>query len=292
MSNATLNRSYMFVPGDSEKKLGNAQGLGADALILDLEDSVAEPNKATARDMTRDYLVAHRADTASELWVRVNPLDTRHTLADLVAIMQGAPAGIFLPKSNHGDDVKILDNYLSALEQQNGIEIGSTGIISLAESALGMLNLSSFVGSSPRLSAFAWGAEDMAADLGASTNVDENGDYFLVHQLTRANTLTVSAAGGLQPVDSVFVDFRNEAGLRAECERGRQEGFTAKMAIHPAQIAVINECFTPSEEEIEHARRVIKAFEDAGDVGAVGLDGKMLDKPHLKQAAQVLARVR
>ena len=146
--------------------------------------------------------------------------------------------------------------------------------------------------SSPRLSAFAWGAEDMAADLGASTNKDEKGDYFLVHEMTRANTLTVSAAGGFQPVDSVFVDFKNEDGLRAECERARQEGFTGKMAIHPAQVAVINECFTPNEKEIEHARRVIKAFEDAGDVGAVGLDGKMLDKPHLRQAERVLGRVR
>jgi citrate lyase subunit beta/citryl-CoA lyase len=282
----------MFVPGDSEKKLGKAQSLGADALILDLEDAVSEQNKSQARDMVRDYLITHRDATVSELWVRVNPRDTLHLLPDLVAIMAGSPAGIFLPKPDSSDDVKAVDHYLTALEQQNGIEQGSTKIISLAESALGALNLPSFVGVSERLRALTWGAEDMAADLGASTNVDDNGNYFLVHQLTRANCLTVSVAGGIQAIDSVFVDYRDEAGLRADCTRARQEGFTGKMAIHPSQVAVINECFSPTEEEIEHARAVIRAFEEAGGAGTVGLNGKMLDKPHLKQAEKVLASVR
>lgn len=284
-----MNRSWMFIPGDSDKKLGKAQGLGADALLLDLEDSVSEGNKTEARARVHDYLAAHRGRSASELWVRVNALDTPHILADLVTVMPGAPAGIFLPKPSHGDDVRVLDNYLSALEQQNGLEAGSTRIISLAESAVGALNLATFVGASSRLVAITWGAEDMATDLGATTNVDEDGNHFLVHRLGRANTLTVAAAGGYQPVDGVYLDFRDEDGLRRESERARKEGFSGKMAIHPAQVAVINECFTPSEEEIAHARRVVQAFEDSDGAGTVGLDGKMLDIPHLKQARRLLA---
>ena len=287
-----LNRSYLFIPGDSEKKLGKAQSLGADALILCLEDAVADSNKARAREMTRDYLLSHRATTASELWVRVNALDTEHILADLVAIMAAAPAGIFLPKPSCGDDVKVVDNYLTVLEQQNGVEAGSTKILSLAESALGAVNIGSFVGASQRLSAITWGAEDMATDLGALGNVDDNGDYFLVHQIGRASCLTVGAAGGMQVVDSVFTDYKDEAGLRTECIRSRREGFTGKMAIHPAQVAVINECFSPSDEEVEHARKILKAFEESGGAGAVGLDGKMLDRPHLKQAQRLLAGVK
>lgn len=286
-----LNRSYMFVPGDSEKKLGKAQGLGADALILCLEDAVAESNKHKAREITQEYLIAHQATTVSELWVRVNALDTEHLLADLVAIMAGAPTGIFLPKPSCGEDIKTVDHYLTVLEQQNGVNLGSTKILSLAESAIGAVNIASFIGSSNRLCATTWGAEDMATDLGALTNVDDNGEYFLVHQLGRASCLTVSAAGGLQPVDSVYIDYKDEAGLRAQCIRSRKEGFTAKMAIHPAQVAVINECFSPTAEEIEYARQVIQAFEDADGAGTVGLDGKMLDRPHLKQAQRLLAGI-
>jgi citrate lyase subunit beta/citryl-CoA lyase len=286
-----LNRPYMFVPGDSEKKLGKAQDLGADALILCLEDAVAEPNKRKAREITREYLIAHRATTVNELWVRVNALDTEHMLADLVSSMAGAPTGIFLPKPSCGEDIKAVDNYLTILEQQNGIEIGSTRILSLAESALGLVNLSSFIGSSNRLCAITWGAEDMATDLGALTNVDEKGEYFLVHQLGRASCLTVGAAGGLQPADSVYIDYKDEASLRTQCIRSRKEGFTGKMAIHPAQVAVINECFSPTEEEIEPVRQVIKAFEDADGAGTVGLNGKILDRPHLKQAQRLLAAI-
>jgi len=281
----------MFVPGDSEKKLAKAQDLGADALILCLEDAVSESNKSKAREMTREYLLAHRAATASELWVRVNALDTQYMLADLVAIMEGSPLGIFLPKPDSGEDIKTVDNYLTVLEQLNGIELGSTKILSLAESALGAVNIGSFIGVSNRLCAITWGAEDMATDLGALANVDDNGEYFLVHQLGRASCLTVSAAARMQAVDSVFIDYKDEAGLRAECVRSRREGFTGKMAIHPDQVAVINECFSPADEDIAHARRVIKAFEDSDGAGTVGLDGKMLDRPHLKQAQRLLAAI-
>jgi citrate lyase subunit beta/citryl-CoA lyase len=284
-----LNRSYLFIPGDSEKKLGKAQSLGADALILCLEDAVTEANKAKAREMTRDYLLAHRSASASELWVRVNAIDTEHLMVDLVAIMAGAPRGIFLPKPSCGDDIKMVDHYLTALEQQNGLELGSTRIISLAESALGAVNMASFVGASQRLSAITWGAEDMATDLGALTNIDDRGEYFLVHQLGRASCLTVSAAARVQAVDSVFTDYKNDGGLREQCIRSRREGFCGKMAIHPAQVAVINECFTPSQEEIDYARQVIQTFAEAAGAGTVGLNGKMLDRPHLTQAQRLLA---
>ncbi|MDG2411426.1 MAG: CoA ester lyase [Halioglobus sp.] len=283
-----VNRSWMFIPGDSDKKLGKALGLGADALILDLEDSVAEASKADARARVGEYLAAQSSAAGSELWVRVNALDTPHTLADLVAVMPGAPAGIFLPKPSHGDDVRRLDHYLSALEQQNGLTKGSTRIMSLAESALGLINLGSFVGVSERLSAITWGAEDMATDLGATTNTDAGGKHFLVHQLSRTSALAVGAAGNFQPVDGVYLDFRDESGLRQESISARREGFSGKMAIHPAQVAIINECFTPGEDEIAHARRVVQAFADSDGAGTVGLDGKMLDIPHLKQAKRLL----
>lgn len=282
-----VNRSYMFIPGDSEKKLGKVHGLGADAVILCLEDAVAEANKAAARKLTGEYLKANRGNSECELWVRINAMDTPHTLADLVAVMPGAPMGVFLPKPSHRDEIITLDHYLSALEAQNGIDVGSTKILSLAESAQGVINLGSFVGSSPRLCALTWGAEDMSADLGASTNVDESGEYFFVHQMSRANCLTVSAAGDYQAIDSAYLDYKNHEGLRAECVRARQEGFTGKLAIHPGQVAIINECFTPTDEEVAYAKRVIKAFEESG-AGTIGLDGKMLDKPHLKQAHKIL----
>jgi citrate lyase subunit beta / citryl-CoA lyase len=286
-----LNRSYMFVPGDSKKKLGKAQSVEADALIVCLEDAVIQSNKAQAREMTRDYLLAHKETTSSQLWVRVNPVQTEHLLADLVAIMAGAPFGIFLPKPTGADDIIKVDHYLTVLEQQNSIAIGTTRIITLAESALGALNQPSYVGISSRVRALTWGAEDMATDLGALTNVDENGEYFLVHQLSRANCLTVSAAGQFQAVDSPYLDYRDEAGLRLDCTRARREGFTGKVAIHPSQVSVINECFSPSEDEIAFAKRVIQAFDEGEGAGTVGLDGKMLDMPHLKQAQRLLASI-
>ncbi len=283
------SKSFMFVPGDSEKKLGKAQQLGADTIILCLEDAVAEPNKPRARQMVQAYLQAHRDTTEPSLWVRVNPITTDHMLKDLVAVMAGAPSGIFFPKPSGAEDLKTLDHYITAFEVQNGIPVGSTKIMSVVESCIGTLNQSQFAGASPRMSGMCWGAEDMSADLGATTNTDEDGVHFLVHQMNRANCLVVCNAGNMQAVDGICADYRNEEKLREECRRARTEGFTGKIAIHPSQIAVINEMFTPSESDIEHARRVIQAFEDAPEgAGTVGLDGKMLDLPHLKRARRLL----
>jgi len=283
-------RSYMFVPGDDEKKLSKAQGLGADAIVLCLEDAVAEPNKAVARALVSQYLDAHRNTSRCQLWVRVNPLTTDHFLKDLVAIMAAQPVGVFLPKPSTAHDFRTLDHYLTALEAQNGLVVGSTRIMSVTESCIGTLNQAGFANASPRMSAMCWGAEDMSTDLGATTNVDEYGVHFLVHQMNRANCLVVCSAGNMQAVDGICVDFRNTDKLRQECSRAAREGFTGKIAIHPSQIAVIHEVFTPSAEDIAHARRVVEAFVRGGGAGTVALDGKMLDIPHLKQARRLLAR--
>ncbi len=284
-----LAKSYMFVPGDSEKKQGKAQDLGADAVILCLEDSVMEANKPKAREMVRDYLQAWRGKSRPQLWVRVNPGTTDHMLKDLVAVMGGAPHGIFLPKPSDAADFKALDHYLAVLEVQNDISPGTTKVMSVAESCVGTLNQGQFANASERLAGLCWGAEDMSADLGASTNQDEEGNYFLVHQMNRAACLVVCNAGNMQPVDGICADYRDEDKLRRECLRARTEGFTGKIAIHPAQVAVINEMFTPSAEDVDHAQRVIRAFEDAPEgAGTVGLDGKMLDIPHLKRARRLL----
>jgi citrate lyase subunit beta / citryl-CoA lyase len=281
-------KSFMFVPGDSEKKLGKAQTLEADAIVLCLEDAVSEQNKPLAREKTQAYLQEFRGKSKPQLWVRVNPATTDHMLKDLVAVMAGAPTGIFFPKPSSAEDFKTLDNYLTILEAQNNLDIGSTRIMSVAESCIGTLNQSDFAHASSRLSGMCWGAEDMSADLGASTNMDENGVHFLVHQMNRANCLVVCNAGNMQPVDGICADFRNEEMLREECRRARMEGFTGKIAIHPSQVAIINEMFTPSAEELTHAQRVVDAFSDADGAGTVGLDGKMLDLPHLKQAQRIL----
>lgn len=284
-----LAKSFLFVPGDSEKKQAKIQQSGADAVILCLEDSVLEANKARAREVVRDYLRAYRGKSATQLWVRINPINTDHMLSDLVAVMAGAPFGVFFPKPSTVEDFQVLDNYLTALEAQNGLPPGATRIMSVAESCVGTLNQHEFASASPRLTAMCWGAEDMSADLGASTNQDTDGSFFLVHQMNRATCLVVSNAGGMQAVDGICADFRNEERLRDDCRKARVEGFTGKIAIHPAQVAVINEMFTPTTEEVNYAKRVIKAFEQAPDgAGTVGLDGKMLDIPHLKRAHRLL----
>jgi citrate lyase subunit beta/citryl-CoA lyase len=281
----------MFVPGDSKKKLDKVQDLGADAIIICLEDSVSEQNKPKAREMAQKYLLTYRGKSKPQLWVRVNPITTDHMLKDLVAIMAGAPYGIFFPKPSSADDFKKLDDYMTVLEVQNDLELGSTRIMSIAESCIGTINQGDFATTTPRLSGMCWGAEDMAADLGASTNVDEEGVHFLVHRMNRANCLVVCNAGDMQPIDGICADFRNEDKLRDECHRARIEGFTGKLAIHPSQVTVINEMFTPSDEEVTYAKRVVEAFDNAGGAGTVGLDGKMLDLPHLKQAKRVLQLV-
>jgi citrate lyase subunit beta/citryl-CoA lyase len=284
-------RSFLFIPGDSDKKLGKADATGADALILDLEDSVAPVNKPQARTMVRDFLCARPCgQRASELWVRINPLDTDLALGDLAAIVAGAPDGIMLPKANGPEDVRTLSHYLDALEAQAGMEVGSIRILPVAtETAISPFRLGDYATAGlSRLAGITWGAEDLSAAIGASTNVDETGGWALTYRMVRSLTLLAAHAAGVAAIDTLFVDFRDDEGLLASCRAARAEGFSGRIAIHPAQVAGINASFTPSEAEIAHARRIVAAF--AEGAGTVGLDGRMLDIPHLKQAQGVLAQ--
>jgi len=279
----------MFVPGDSEKKLGKGASLGADALILDLEDSVVDARKSTARDMVRDYMQS--ADRSiCELWVRMNPLDTPHALFDLAGVIQGRPNGIFLPKAQHAADTKLLGNYLDILETEHGIERGSTKILSLAtETPTAMLNIGSYTEVDPRVTSVSWGAEDLSSAIGASSNSDEHGNLTPPYVFARSVCLMAAYAAGVQAVDTAFTDFKDESGLRNNCNDARRDGFLGKIAIHPAQVAPINEAFMPSQAEIDHARAVVELFEQNPDAGTLSLDGKMLDKPHVTQAERLLS---
>ncbi|MDP7546524.1 MAG: CoA ester lyase [Alphaproteobacteria bacterium] len=287
-------RSWLFVPGDSERKLAKGQENAADALILDLEDSVSDDRQEIARVMVRDYLKAHPDRSRRQLWVRVNPLDTELSLPDLAAVMPGAPNGIVLPKVYSAEDVNTLAKYLSALEAREGLPPGSTKIHCVStETAASLLTFHSYLdGITERLVAMTWGGEDLAAALGASDNRNPaTGDYDDVYLMAKSLCLATARAIDVQPVGVVYVDFRDLEGLEAECLRDRRAGFFGKIAIHPAQSEVINRAFTPSEEEVAHAQRVIDVFAQNPGLGTVGLDGKMLDMPHLKQARNVMAVV-
>jgi citrate lyase subunit beta / citryl-CoA lyase len=286
-------RSYLFIPGDSEKKLGKADGASADALILDLEDAVAPQNKPLARELVPAFLRERpKSKRASQIWVRINPLDTDSALADLSAVVAAAPDGLMLPKANGPEDVLRLSHYLDALERHAGIELQSIKILPVAtETAIAPFRLGDYAEARlTRLHGITWGAEDLSAAIGASGNLDASGQWTLTYRMVRSLTLLAAHAAGVQAVDTLYVDFRDEAGLRASSRASRAEGFTGRVAIHPAQVAAINESYMPSGEEIEHARRVIAAFEAAPGAGTVGLDGKMIDIPHLKQAQRVLGQ--
>jgi citrate lyase subunit beta/citryl-CoA lyase len=279
----------LFVPADSERKLAKGAGSGADALILDLEDSVAASRTALAREMALEYLKAHADRSRQQLWVRINPLDTEASLLDLV-VTAGAPDGIVLPKVRSAADVVRLAHCLDVLEVRDGVAKGSIRIMPVAtETPQALFTLSSYEGCSARLAALTWGAEDIAAALGASTNRREDGDYDTVYQLACALCLTAAHAAAVQPIDTIWADFRDEAGLARDAQRARRRGFTGKMAIHPAQVAPINAAFTPSDEELAWSRKVVDVFASNPGLGTIGLEGKMLDMPHLKQAQRVLA---
>ena len=288
-------RSLLFIPGDSEKKLGKVDACGADAVILDLEDSVSSANKTLARTLVAAFLANRPPGRRNpQLWVRINPLDSGLSADDLGAIIGGAPDGIMLPKAEGPDDVRALSDQLDMLEESHGIAAGSIRIIPVAtETAIAPFRLGDYATAKlTRLTGLTWGAEDLSAALGASTNLDANGEWAFTYKLVRSLTLMAARAAGVQAIDTLFVDFRNEAGLLAASRVARAEGFTGRLAIHPAQVAPINEGFMPSEDEIAHARRVVEAFLTSPGVGTVGIDGKMIDRPHLKAAEALLAQTR
>ncbi|MFK4794028.1 HpcH/HpaI aldolase/citrate lyase family protein [Sphingobium sp. ZW T5_29] len=285
-------RSFLFIPGDSEKKLGKVDGVAADAFILDLEDAVAAARKPVAREMVPAFIKERpRAGRKSQLWVRVNPLDTPWTLEDLAAIVPAAPDGIMLPKVNGPEDVVQVSHYLSALETASGIEPGSIRILPVAtETAVSPFRLGDYAAARlERLYGLTWGAEDLSSAIGASGNTDASGEWTHTYKMVRSLCLLGAHAAGGEAVDTLYVDFRDPEGLRASCKSARAEGFSGRVAIHPAQVDIMNECFSPSPDEVDFARRVVELFAANPDSGTLGLDGKMLDIPHLKQAERTLA---
>ncbi len=285
-------RSMLFIPGDSEKKIAKAPDCGADAVIFDLEDAVAPDNKPAARELVAKVLnETPQHQRAMQYWVRVNPLDTGMTKSDLAAVMAGSPEGIVQPKTDGPDCVRQVSDMLDALEKEHGIAAGSTGIIPVAtETAKAPFHLGEFADAGlGRLIGLTWGAEDLATAIGASGNRLPNLQWHETFRMVRSLTLLAAHAAEVQAIDTLYADFRDADGLRAESERARIEGFSGRLAIHPAQVAVINAAFSPSPEDIAHARKVIAAFADNPGTGTVGLDGKMLDIPHLKQAERIIA---
>ncbi|MGY2052309.1 HpcH/HpaI aldolase/citrate lyase family protein [Methylobacterium sp. JK268] len=285
-------RSLLFVPGDSPRKLDKGLEARADALILDLEDSVALDGKAAARATTAAFLARIRAlPDRPRLYVRVNALDTGLIDDDLAAVMPAGPDGIVLPKAAGGPDVAALGARLAVHEAEAGLPDGATRILPIAtETARAVFALGTLAGSSPRLIGVTWGAEDLSADLGAETNRDESG-WSGPFRLARNLALLAAAAAEVDAIDTINAAFRDLDGLARECGEARRDGFIGKMAIHPAQVPVINAAFTPSEEEIARARAVVAAFARAPGTGVVGLDGQMLDRPHLRRAERLLGRV-
>lgn len=285
-------RSWLFVPGDSERKLAKVAGCGTDVLILDLEDSVAADNKAAARALVADYLAAHPPGAReSRLCVRINPLGSGLALKDLAAVIPGAPDLLMLPKADGPADVVRLANYVDALVAQAGLAGETIGIVPVAtETAAAPFRLGDYADAGiARLAGLTWGAEDLSAAIGAATNHGEDGRWELTFRIVRSLTLLAARAAGVSAIETLHADYRDEAGLRAASVAAFAEGFDGRIAIHPAQVTPINESFTPSTEQVDQARRVAAAFAEAPGTGVAGLDGKMLDLPHLKQAQRMLA---
>lgn len=284
-------RSWLFAPGDSERKMTKAAEGEADIVIFDLEDAVAEEAKPAAREAVCAFL--QRIDEAERvrLWVRVNPLDGPHTSADLDAIMQARPGGIMLPKSRGRFDVEHLDSMLTDQEAAHGITVGSTPVIALVtETAAAMFTTGDYAGA-PRLAAMTWGAEDLADSIGAMSNRDADGSYSFTYELARSLTLLGAAAASVPPIETIDGDFRNLERLKTRCEKVRRDGYRGMLAIHPAQVPVINAAFTPTTQEIADAQEIVQLFADNPGAGTIGHKGRMLDRPHLSRAQQVLAQV-
>lgn len=288
-----IPRSFLFAPADSERKIAKALDSAADAVILDLEDSVGSSNKAAARGLAAEGLSG--ADRKGKsLWVRINPLDgalaqAGLALADLAAVVAGRPDGIILPKCEGPEHLRRLSHYLDALETQAGLAPGAIPILPLVtETPKALFTTGAYGGVTPRLAGLTWGAEDLSAGLGASSNRDPDGQFTFTCRMARSLCLAGAHAAEVAAVETVYTDFRDLEGLAAYARAGRREGFSGMLAIHPDQAAVINAAFTPSPEEIAHARRIVEAFEQAPGAGVASLDGRMIDLPHLKQARRVL----
>jgi citrate lyase subunit beta / citryl-CoA lyase len=284
-------RSLLFVPGDSERKFARASDCGADALILDLEDSVAPPHKAAARALVA-RLIGETPNRAWSCFVRVNPPDTGLTLDDLAAVVRPGLDALLIPKTDRAGDLEPIGARLDALEKGAGMPQGSVKLASVAtETPRAMFTLGSYAPPHSRLIALTWGAEDLSAALGATDNKEADGSWTFPYQLARAQCLFAAAAAEVAALDTVFTNFRDLAALEHDCRRSRRDGFVGRLAIHPDQVAIINRAYAPSEAEIEHARKIVAAFEADPVAGTLGVDGKMVDIPHLKAARKTLASI-
>jgi len=285
-------RSLLFAPADSARKLNKAMSSGADALIIDLEDSIALDSKARARDSAAAFLKDAMANTQRPyLIVRVNGLQTGLTDADLDAITPAKPDAIMLPKAEGGAAIVHAAAKLAVREAQSDLPDSHIKILPIAtETAAALFMVGTFAGARARLIGMTWGAEDLSAELGARANRDEQGRFLDPYRLARSLCLAGAAVAAVPAIDTVFIDFRNDAGFRRECEEACRDGFVGKMAIHPAQVPIINDVFTPSADAIAHAQTVVAAFAAAPGAGVVGIGGVMYDRPHLARAKQLLAR--
>ena len=291
-------RSWLFVPGDSQVKLDKVAGIGADVVIVDLEDAVAPPAKPTARTLAKSFLETHGRQLlvgrSFARWVRINPLDTPLWREDLAAIMPGRPDGIMVPKAAGPEQLQVLAAELAQFEQRNGMQPGATRILPLvSETPAAALGIAAYASAGqPRLAGLTWGAEDLSAAIGASRKRDPQGRWTDTFRYVRAQVLLTAHARGVMPIDTLHADFRDLDGLRKIAADSYADGFAGMLAIHPGQVPVINAAFTPGEEEIAHARAIVNAFSANPGAGALSLDGKMIDQPHLEQARRLLERLR
>jgi citrate lyase subunit beta / citryl-CoA lyase len=281
-------RSLLFVPGDRPERFAKASASGADAVILDLEDAVTAERRAAARGEVARHLA--QAARPVPQWVRINPAGSAEALADLTAVVAARPDGVVLPKAESADDLWRVDHWLEALEAAHGLPPGAVALLPLVtERARAVLGLGSWGQLPARVAGLTWGAEDLAADIGAESNRTADGRYEPPFQLARSLCLLAAAAAGVPAYDTIYIEFRDPAAIELRSREARRLGFVGQLAIHPAQIAPIHRAFTPSPEEIRWAERVLEAFRTAPGRGAVQLDGRMLDLPHRRQAERILA---
>ena len=282
-------RSWLFVPGDRERRLVKATGSGADAVIIDLEDAVSPARKDVARRMAANFLAVDREAGASALWLRVNPFSSGLLMDDLAAVMQAAPTGIVLPKHDSVDDVWALHEELTRLELAHGLNAGETGMLAIAtETARAIGALPGYTTAPDRLRAMSWGAEDLSAELGAADSREPGGELIFTYRVVRSLAQIAAAAAGVPMIETVYPGIHDSAGLMRIANRARREGFSGMLAIHPTQVPIINSAFAPSRSEIDRARRIVAAFESKPGAGAIRFDGQMLDRPHLRRAQRTL----
>ena len=281
-----MSRSFLFVPADSERKLGKAASSGADALIFDLEDSVAAAARPQARAFAAEFL---NMDYDAEIWVRINPLDSEDALQDLQAVMPAAPRGIVLPKPKSAGDTNQLAKLLDDLERKRDLEPGRTAILPVAtERPAALFGMGDYADVTPRLGGLTWGAEDLSAAVGASTSRGDDGNWLPPYQLARSLCLFAAAAAGVPAIDTVYTDYKDLDGLARYAAAARRDGFEGMLAIHPDQVKIINKAFVPTSDETERAQRIVELFAANPDAGTLGMDGEMIDRPHWLQAKRIL----